>query len=107
MKKVQESLQDEIKTCGICLEVMQTPGFLDGCTHVYCYSCIRQWQLVHDIQIDSRCPQCRQIFLRVTYLHARKETISRDQLRALPQYQQLESLLRQLLLPGRRVQVIL
>lgn len=40
--------------CGICMEPVKMRGFLEACTHVYCFSCITTWT-----KRSSTCPQCK------------------------------------------------
>lgn len=53
--------------CGICLDKVlarsgEKFGLLDGCNHVYCLSCIREWRSVSELEKDVKrsCPQCRE-----------------------------------------------
>ncbi|PFH46872.1 hypothetical protein AMATHDRAFT_153580 [Amanita thiersii Skay4041] len=52
--------------CSVCLEKPVTFGLLDGCNHVFCIQCIRQWRdpsNKHGDLADSmnmkKCPMCR------------------------------------------------
>jgi hypothetical protein len=55
------------KECGICLERVMVKskefGLLDGCAHVYCLACIREWRSVTDLdkQVKRSCPLCREV----------------------------------------------
>jgi len=53
--------------CGICLSPLANEGMsigiLDGCSHLFCLSCIRDWREkgmeLSDAQTVRRCPVCR------------------------------------------------
>jgi hypothetical protein len=53
--------------CGICLERVMSKrnefGLLEGCGHVYCLACIREWRSVTDLekQVKRSCPLCREV----------------------------------------------
>lgn len=40
--------------CGICFDPVKDRGLIQGCDHVFCYSCIRLWA-----ERSSTCPQCK------------------------------------------------
>jgi hypothetical protein len=58
-----EASQD--KECGICMELVLPKGnqfgLLDGCAHIFCVECIREWRSVNtlDKQVKRSCPLCR------------------------------------------------
>jgi tetratricopeptide (TPR) repeat protein len=49
-------------TCGICLEEpIQRPITLAKCTHAFCFSCLKEWQIYSKASLDTNsCPFCRQ-----------------------------------------------
>jgi E3 ubiquitin-protein ligase makorin len=53
------------KECGICMELVLPKGkqfgLLDGCAHIFCVECIREWRSVNtlDKQVKRSCPLCR------------------------------------------------
>lgn len=57
--------QEEITTCGICLEQPKKFGLLSGCNHVFCFSCLMEWRTSCQNNRDSSnqqvraCPECR------------------------------------------------
>lgn len=52
-------------SCGICLEPIIAKrgkfGLLEGCNHVFCDACLRQWRSTHATRPDvaRSCPECR------------------------------------------------
>eukprot|EP00980_Cylindrotheca_fusiformis_P020249 scaffold7317_cov114-Cylindrotheca_fusiformis.AAC.5 len=56
------SQQQEIYTCGICLEQPKEYGLLSGCNHTFCFSCLMKWrvsagkELSCDSQHARACP---------------------------------------------------
>ena len=56
---------DDLKTCSICLEVPEESEFakLDGCTHLFCFSCIEKWS-----QRENTCPLCKVRFNKIERL---------------------------------------
>jgi len=54
------------KECGICMEAVLDKGhefgLLDGCHHIFCVQCIREWRSVKtlDKQVKRSCPLCRE-----------------------------------------------
>lgn len=46
----------QIFQCTVCLDVPSNAVILDGCRHVFCEPCIRQWLTFRDV-----CPSCRQV----------------------------------------------
>eukprot|EP00286_Rhodomonas_abbreviata_P001209 CAMPEP_0181288084 /NCGR_PEP_ID=MMETSP1101-20121128/138_1 /TAXON_ID=46948 /ORGANISM="Rhodomonas abbreviata, Strain Caron Lab Isolate" /LENGTH=327 /DNA_ID=CAMNT_0023392171 /DNA_START=15 /DNA_END=998 /DNA_ORIENTATION=+ len=61
-ERVARSAEEE---CGICMEQVQKKGsqfgLLDGCSHVFCVECIREWRTVGqlDKSVKRSCPLCR------------------------------------------------
>jgi len=54
------------QACSICFETPTTFGLLEGCGHVFCHSCIRNWRDPHGKSLDilisgvsKTCPFCR------------------------------------------------
>jgi len=50
-------------SCSICLENCESAkkrfGLLNGCDHVFCLECIREWRKQIDSQVVRSCPLCR------------------------------------------------
>ena len=52
-------------TCGVCLDMVLAKrgrfGVLEGCDHVFCLACIREWRAAHAIrpEVARACPLCR------------------------------------------------
>ena len=52
-------------SCGVCLEQVLAKrgkfGLLEGCNHVFCDPCLRQWRSTHATRPDvaRSCPECR------------------------------------------------
>ena len=44
------------ETCGICLERLNQPVTLEGCGHMFCHSCLRNYQ---NFSPNATCPFCR------------------------------------------------
>ena len=51
----------DIDRCAICLEKPNILAWLDSCSHVFCFDCIREWS-----RVNNACPQCRERFHRIT-----------------------------------------
>eukprot|EP00960_Hanusia_phi_P001308 36667-Hanusia_phi.AAC.3 len=53
------------KECGICMETVVGKqsqfGLLEGCDHIFCLSCIREWRSVNILEksVKRSCPLCR------------------------------------------------
>ena len=52
--------------CGVCLEPVLAKrgvrfGLLEGCDHVFCLPCLREWRKTHDLrpEVARSCPECR------------------------------------------------
>jgi len=52
--------------CCICLEqpLKEELSKLDGCGHLYCFSCIDEWS-----QRENTCPQCKSRFTKIERVH--------------------------------------
>lgn len=65
-KELRERMaKSEGEECGICMEQVKQKGtqfgLLDGCNHVFCVECIREWRQVGqlDKSVKRSCPLCR------------------------------------------------
>lgn len=50
--------------CGICLSEEHNgtiQGFLNCCSHYFCFACIMEWS-----KVESRCPLCKRRFVTIT-----------------------------------------
>ncbi|KAG8965969.1 hypothetical protein FRC03_012704 [Tulasnella sp. 419] len=62
--------EHEPEMCGICFDVPTVYGLLDGCSHIFCLSCIKMWRgggqdsIPQQSQNHRQCPGCRQPTLR-------------------------------------------
>ncbi|CAM0953480.1 unnamed protein product [Alopecurus aequalis] len=56
-----ENCASENEVCGICRDIVIDRGLLDGCQHMFCYTCIDNWSA-----IINRCPLCKIEFQHIT-----------------------------------------
>lgn len=65
MNPSNDTADDEIKTCSICLEIPQEFECtkLDGCKHLFCFGCIDKWS-----QRENTCPLCKVRFNKIERL---------------------------------------
>lgn len=42
------------RDCGICLQPVTERGLIQGCDHVFCFSCLKTW-----VDRSSTCPHCK------------------------------------------------
>ncbi len=102
--------QQDLATCSICQENLPSNYIILTCGHAFCYECLFQWFMQHDIRksesASTKCPNCRQELARhVKYIFTtdkrfkkkslnRLEEIKKEEAETLAQLQQqaLESL---------------
>lgn len=48
------------ESCSICMEAVEQPAKLSGCTHVFCKGCILEWS-----KRENSCPNCRAPFKHI------------------------------------------
>ncbi|ELR20850.1 zinc finger, C3HC4 type (RING finger) domain containing protein [Acanthamoeba castellanii str. Neff] len=70
---------EEASVCAICLDKAgnqgpQGTGELNGCSHIFCYSCILEWS-----NVANSCPLCKQKFTRVTQSQGSVQRVVRVQ----------------------------
>jgi len=60
----------ESRTCCICLDqpTKKELSTLDGCDHLYCFSCIEKWS-----ERENTCPQCKARFTKIKRVHKIKD----------------------------------
>lgn len=63
---MEGEVEVEASVCAICLDKAgnqgpQGTGELNGCSHIFCYSCILEWS-----NVANSCPLCKQKFTRLT-----------------------------------------
>eukprot|EP00656_Telonema_subtile_P009221 TRINITY_DN14329_c0_g1_i2.p1 TRINITY_DN14329_c0_g1~~TRINITY_DN14329_c0_g1_i2.p1 ORF type:complete len:249 (+),score=29.51 TRINITY_DN14329_c0_g1_i2:248-994(+) len=56
---VSESSPGESQ-CPICMETMKNQAGLNGCTHKFCFECIKAWT-----KVENKCPLCKASFLKI------------------------------------------
>lgn len=54
-------LAPEDDTCAICLEIPKVKGLIGGCSHVFCFACIKSWS-----DIENTCPICKRPFNQIS-----------------------------------------
>jgi len=54
-------LEPEDDTCAICLEIPKIKGLIGGCSHVFCFACIKSWS-----DIENTCPICKKPFNQIS-----------------------------------------
>ncbi len=54
-------LAPEDDTCAICLEIPKIKGLIGGCSHVFCFACIKSWS-----DIENTCPICKRPFNQIS-----------------------------------------
>ena len=65
--------------CSICMEAVEQPAKLSGCTHVFCKACILEWS-----KRENSCPNCRAPFKHIKC--GRKKTkVKRARQRVTPE----------------------
>ncbi|KAJ7504530.1 hypothetical protein B0H11DRAFT_1710324 [Mycena galericulata] len=63
--KEKEVIEEEDDLCSICFEKPITYGLLNGCGHIFCITCIKQWRdPINKTEAGAGntklCPMCRQ-----------------------------------------------
>lgn len=48
--------------CAICLNNCTSPANPNGCTHIFCFKCIKLWS-----KMKSTCPLCRKSFFKINH----------------------------------------
>lgn len=65
--------------CSICMEAVEQPAKLSGCTHIFCKDCILEWS-----KRENSCPNCRAPFKHIKC--GRKKTkVKRARQRVTPE----------------------
>ena len=56
--RAAQQRSDIIETlrCSVCFDLLVQPTRVDGCAHVFCYSCISTWNMR-----SNSCPMCRAV----------------------------------------------
>lgn len=68
------------ESCSICMEAVEQPAKLSGCTHVFCKACILEWS-----KRENSCPNCRAPFQHIKC--GRKKTkVKRARQRVTPEH---------------------
>ena len=52
--------QNSIPLCAICLTKCRLPSIPNGCTHNFCFQCIKIWS-----KTKKSCPLCRRYFDKI------------------------------------------